>query len=61
MSRADLKPHGRDNGPNPRLSTVLATLSDDLTSVVRETLQPEHVGLWLRPETGAKKRGSEES
>jgi hypothetical protein len=24
VSRADLKPHGRDNGPDPRLSTALA-------------------------------------
>jgi hypothetical protein len=44
-----------------RDETDLGALSDDLTSVVSETLQPEHVGLWLRPETGAKKRGSEKS
>ena len=29
--------------------TDLDTLSEDLTSVVRETVQPEHVSLWLRP------------
>jgi hypothetical protein len=29
----------------------LGTLSDELVSVVRETVQPEHVSLWLRPDT----------
>ncbi|HSL01621.1 MAG TPA: hypothetical protein VK869_14895 [Rubrobacteraceae bacterium] len=32
-----------------RDETDLDTLSGDLTSVVRETLQPEHAALWLRP------------
>jgi hypothetical protein len=42
-----------------RNKTDLDGLNAELVTVVRETMQPEHVSLWLRPDISQKRDGAE--
>jgi hypothetical protein len=42
-----------------RDETDMDTLNSELLSTVHETVQPEHVSLWLRPDAGPKSRSTD--